>query len=509
MKSKFKYIGVLAAVFAFTSCGDQFLEVEPRGTALESNYYKNRDEAYNGLVAVYDVLGFTEGFVSKVGSLNSASDDHYAGGGGPTDMNSFQVWSNYTLDPAVGPQDALWKKGYSGAFRANVLLSKLPGVPMDEAEKIRFAAEAKLLRAYFYFDLVRLFRNIPLIVEPLPGSDIYNVEQVAPGVVYEQIMKDITEALPGLPNMVAGAERARLTAGAAHALLGKVYLYQERWGEAAAEFAEVNGTPGQLNSKYGYQLVADYGDLFKTSNEFNTESIFEISYTNASAGVWDCGDCTDGNLLSVMAGPRGFERTSAGEAAGIPAYVSGWSFFTVTQNLVDAMNGDPRYEHTVADLQAFEDAGYAKYTPGYMDTGYFLEKFAAKQGDKWEGAGNWELNYPHNIYEIRLADTYLMEAEALVRAGQNAARAQALLDAVRDRVGLESVPATFENIFNERRLELAGEGHRWFDLVRTGKAAQALSFKGFQAGKHEVLPIPLLELTNTKLQQNKEYGGSL
>lgn len=509
MKFNFKYIGMIAAVFAFTSCGEDFLEVEPKGTALESNYYRNRDEAFNGLVAVYDVLGFTAGFVSKVGSLNSASDDHYAGGGGPTDMNSFQVWSNYSLDPSVGPQDALWKKGYSGVFRANVLLDKLPEVPMDEAEKNRFAAEAKLLRAYFYFDLVRLFKNIPLIVEPLPGSDIYNVTQVAPGLVYDQIIADIEAAIPHLPNIVTGAERARLTAGTAHALLGKVYLYQERWADAAAELALVNGTPGALNATYGYELVDNYGDLFRTSSEFSSESIFEISYTNSSAGVWDCGDCTDGNLLAVMAGPRGFERTAAGATAGIPNYVSGWSFFTITPSLVTAMQGDPRYPHTIANMQEYEDAGLVNYTPGYMDTGYFLEKFAAKQADKWEGAGNWELNYPHNIYEIRLADTYLMEAEALVRGGGNASRAQALLDAVRARVGLTSIPATFDNIFNERRLELAGEGHRWFDLVRTGRAASALAFKGFQAGKHEVLPIPLLEMTNTQLQQNLEYGGTL
>lgn len=509
MNFKFKYIGVLAAVFAFTSCGDDFLNVEPKGTALEENYYRNRDEAYNGLVAVYDVLGFTQGFVSKVGSLNSASDDHFAGGGGPTDMNAFQVWSNYSLDPSVGPQDALWKRSYSGIFRANVLLSKLPDVDMDEGEKARFTAEAKVLRAYFHFDAVRLFKNVPLFTEPVAASDMFNVVQASPADVYKQIETDIKEAMDALPKMVSGPERARLTEGAAHALLGKVYLYQEKWADAASELAIVNGTPGVLNAEYGYKLVDDFGDLFKVSNEFNSESIFEISYTNASGGVWDCGDCTDGNLLAVMAGPRGFERTAAGEAAGIPNYVSGWSFFTITPSLIDAMEGDPRYPHTIADMQEWEDEGLVSYTPGFMDTGYFLEKFAAKQEDKSTGAGNWELNYPHNIYEIRLADTYLMEAEALVRGSGDAGRAQDLLDAVRARVGLTSVPATFENIFNERRLELAGEGHRWFDLVRTGKAAAALAFKGFQAGKHEVLPIPLLELANTKIQQNKEYGGTL
>src|SRR5690606_10876012 len=113
-----------------------------------------------------------------------------------------------------------------------------------------------------------------------------------------------------------------------------------------------------------------------------------------------------------------------------------------------------------------------------------------------------------NVYEIRLADSYLLEAEALVRGGGNTSRAQALLDAVRARVGLASVPVTIDTILEERRLELAGEGHRWFDLIRNGRAAEALASKGFIAGKHEILPIPLLELDNTLMEQNQEYGGT-
>ncbi len=511
MKTQFiKRITVGMAVLLMVSCTDEFLETSPRGSDLELNYYKNRTEAYNGLVAVYDVVGFmSNGLVSKVGSLNSAADDHYAGGGGPTDMNAFQVWSNYTISPEVGPQEGLWSKGYQGIFRANVLLAKLPDVPMSESEKTRFAAEAKALRAYFYFDLVRLFKNIVLTTAPISPAEMASITQVPPSEVYAQIEKDLLEAIPHLPNRLTEDEEARLTAGAANALLGKVYLNLERFDKASEYLAKVNGSdPGQENTVYGYRLLDNYGDLFLTSNKFNSESIFEISYTNVSVGDWGCAGCSDGNILGVMAGPRGFSII-AGNEGEIPQYVSGWSFFTITPSLAEAMDGDPRYPHTIADIGRWAEEGKVNYTPGYMDTGYFLEKFAAKQHDRWSGAGNPDLNYPHNIYEIRLADTYLMEAEALVRGGGNATRAQQLLDAVRARVGLASIPATFDNIFNERRLELAGEGHRWFDLVRTGRAADALAFKGFQAGKHEVLPIPLLELENTSLQQNKEYGGSL
>jgi hypothetical protein len=125
-----------------------------------------------------------------------------------------------------------------------------------------------------------------------------------------------------------------------------------------------------------------------------------------------------------------------------------------------------------------------------------------KQSDVSTGLGNIELNFRQNSYIIRLADTYLMEAEAL---GGTGARAQALLDAVRSRVGLPSIPVSLNAIANERHLELACEGHRWFDLVRTGKAATALASRGFKAGKNEVLPIPFKELENTKIKQNPNY----
>jgi len=205
-----------------------------------------------------------------------------------------------------------------------------------------------------------------------------------------------------------------------------------------------------------------------------------------------------------MVGPRNYNAVTP----DAPDYVSGWSFNVITPELEALMSGDPRYEHTIANLAQLEAEGKVTYEKGFMDTGFFLEKLAGRVADRHTGAGVPEGNFPQNMYEIRLADSYLMEAEALVRGGGNTTRAQALLDAVRARLGLGSVPATFDNIKLERRLELVGEGHRWFDLVRWGDAADALADRGFVAGKHEVLPIPLLELENTLIEQNKEYGGT-
>lgn len=496
-------LGTLS-LMGLQSCSDSFLELKPRGTDLEENYYRNRQEAYNGLVAIYDVVGFqSSGYTTKILSTSAASDDHFAGGGGSSDLPHIQAWSDYSLEPAVGPQEDLWRRGYMGIMRANVLLQKLPEVPMSEQEKARFAAEAKFLRAYFYFDLIRYFRNIPLITSPLEGDAIYEVIQASPEEVYTAMESDLTEAIPDLPIEVnATTEAGRASQGTARALLGKIYLQQEKFTQAATQLSEVNGEPGQT-SQYGYRLLDNFADLFRVENKFNSESIFEISFTNTSVGDWGCIDCTEGNILNIMIGPRGYAP-----GAGAPDYVAGWGFLPLTTELVDLLRGDPRFPATVIDMNELQANGSASYTPGYMDTGYFLEKYAGRESNRWTGAGSFELNFTQNIYDIRLADTYLLEAEALVRGSGNTTRAAALLNAVRARAGLGIVAATLENIKRERRLELAGEGHRWFDLIRWGDAAAALGNRGFVAGRHEVLPIPLLELDNTLLEQNKEYGGT-
>jgi hypothetical protein len=498
---------VTAGIFA-AACDKTFLEADPKGQFLEDKYYRNEQEAYNGLVAIYDVVGWqANGYVTKIGTMDAASDDHFAGGGGPNDVTQYQVISNYTLTPAVGPQADLWAKGFSGVFRANVLLQKMPKVPMDDNNKKRFTAEAKFLRAYFYFDLVRFFKAIPLLTEPVSPDKMYDVPQVTADVIYAQIEKDLKEAFTDLPaNLTLSTQAGRATKAAAQALLGKVYLWQKKYPQAITEFAAVNGTPGGTG-QYGNKLFTSFAGLFQLANEFNSESIFEISYTNTSAGGWGCVSCTEGNVLNIMTGPRGYNRKDP----AAPDYVSGWSFLPVTEDLFNAMKDDPRLNATIANLKQLEIDGKVTYEKGYMNTGYFLEKTAGRESFKWTGAGNMELNFPKNMYDMRLADIYLLEAEALVMTNGDLTRAAALLNAVRDRAygdNLHHVAATLQNIKLERRLELAGEGHRWLDLVRWGDAAAVLGPRGFKPGKHEYLPIPLLELENTKIEQLKEWGGT-
>lgn len=499
---KLKYtIHAFALLFLATSCSDEFLELEPKGTALESNYYKDETEAYSGLVAVYDVLGKQSGgFENMVCMMNAGSDDHYAGGGGATDGTGIQSFSDYSISPVTIPR-SFWNNFYQGIFRANTLLVKLPNVPMNDALKARFTAETKALRAYYYFELVRLFKNIPLITAPIPTNEIYNIVQAKPEEVYAQIEKDLKEAIPNLPTTITNpaTEAGRFSKGSVKALLGKVYLYEGKNALAATELAEVNGTPGGT-SPFGYKLLTNYSDLWIISNKFNSESIIEVSHTsksNATWNVWGSGS-DEGNSINVMVGPRDYEK----KTSAAPDYAAGWSFNPVTVDLYNALKTDPRFSSTIVDMKDLTAQGLVKYKPGYQDTGYFIKKFMPTTADVTTGGGDAVLNYKQNVYVMRLADTYLMEAEAL---GGTGARAQALLDAVRARVGLPSVPVSINAIMAERRLELACEGHRWFDLVRTGRAAAVLASRGFVAGKNEIWPIPLKELENTKLVQNPNY----
>lgn len=505
LKNKFLFIAI-SIIMTMVSCEKDFLEVEPKGTNLETSYYKNETEAFAGLVAVYDLMRKNSGgFENMITMMNAGSDDHYAGGGSETDGAGIQGFSNYTLSPTT-MESVLWSEHYQGIFRANYLLTKLPGIPMDANLIIRYTSECKALRANYYFNLVKMFKNIPLILVPLATSEYYSVKQALPADVYAQIEKDLTEAIPFLPLTVPATESGRFTQGAARALLGKVFIYDNKKTLGAIELAAVNGTPGGT-SQYGYKLLTNYSDLWTTDNKFNTESILEVVHTSVSSASWanhpysSYGDAAEGNVVNVMCGPRSYSKI----ASPAPDLPSGWSFNVFTQAFYDVVKTDPRFAATVLDLKALSAAGKATYSPGYQDTGYFLNKFIPRKVDESKGTGDLVLNYRQNSYVIRLADSYLLEAEAIVET--NPTRAQALLDAVRARVSLASTPVSLAAIKAERRLELAGEGQRFFDLVRWGDAATVLANRGFKPNKNEVFPIPYKELQNTLLVQNPGYNN--
>lgn len=509
-KKNLLYIAALALGTQLMGACKKELDVNSQGRIITSNYYKTPADAFNSLVAVYDRFGFqTGGLYDKASIFDVASDDQLAGGGSATDINDLQVMQLYTLSSQTGPESYLWNRSYGGIYRANVLLANINSCGLDAATKTRYIGELKAMRGAFYFDLVNFFKNVPLLTGVLSVDSLYNVVQAPPADVWAYAEKDLTDAIPSLPVTLGNihSEGGRLTQGSAKAILGKIYLYEKKWQQAAAMFADVNGTQSgtTFSSIYGYKLLPNFGDLWLSKNKFNSESVVEFVHTNTSNGGWGDAGASDGNLICITTGPRGYSQKSP----TAPDYFSGYSFLVFTKDFATLMHGDPRYTATVADLDSLKNANAATYTAGYNNTGFFLGKFIGRVSDK--AAATPELNFGQDEYEIRLADTYLMEAEALMNSGASVApgsRAYTLFNAVRARVGLAALPLTQDNLEKERRFELAGEGQRWPDLVRWGKAASVLAFKGFIAGRNEIFPIPLSELNNTLLQQSKEWGGT-
>lgn len=492
---------MLGFLFLLSSCTTKFLELDPRGTVLETNFYQNQEELFEALVATYDVLqwGGTNGWTMKLGLLNAASDDCFAGGSDASDQPNWVAWDGFNLDPFLGPQLGLWQKYYSGIYRANLLLEKLEEVEELTSDfKNRSMAEAKFLRAYFYFDLVRMFGRVPLITKVLSADEIYQQVQAEPAAIYAQIEQDLNDARNTfeLPETLPPDELGRITKGAAHALYGKVILYQNdegRMGEAANAFESVIGA-----GIYG--LEANFEDIFKLQNEFGIESVFEVNYSGNQRGGWgNFGNGTEGNYDVQFFGMRDYVG---------PTFANGWSFCPVTNKLVTLLENDPRFEHTIIDGNELKNQG-ASYTEGYQNTDYFIRKYAGLQEDRALD-GEPALNWSYNVREIRYADVLLMAAEAYARSG-NDGQAQTYLNQVRNRVGLPNVTASgsalLDAIYLERQKELATEGHRFYDLIRTGRAATELGDQGFVEGTHEYLPIPQseIDITEGNITQNNGY----
>jgi hypothetical protein len=344
-----------------------------------------------------------------------------------------------------------------------------------------------------------MFGDVPLFTDKRLGvEDTRTLTRSAKSLVYKQIETDLTNAIAVLP--VTQTDKGRATKYAAQALLGKVYLYQNKYTEAAAMLENVIGK---------YSLVSDFNSIFLLSGENGPESVFEIQYSNGS-GTYDWGHPTrnQGNFMVQQVGIRGIVG-----GGGMP-YASGWSTNLPTQNLANAYAvGDKRKAVTILDIEAYKTANpsynISYLVAPYRNTGLYDQKYQPRLG---ETAGQPELNYTNNFRTIRYADVLLMAAEANNKAAApNDVKAQGYLNQVRRRAfadnahDITSTGATlYDAILTERRLELAMEGERFFDLVRTGKATSVLGTLGFVAGKHEVFPIPQGEVNNG-LSQNPGY----
>lgn len=489
----FKQLTILSVLaFLAPSC-TSYVDYNPKENyeITSDVYFQSADDYEAAVVGVYDPLQWTYLNV-LIGDI--ASDNSLSGGESATDVVGLQNIDNMTQRPNNDNLTSIWKWLYEGVNRANYLEENKDKLDFDNKEELY--GEVYFLRAYYYFQLVKFFGDVPLFTTSrLSATDSGTLKRSPESDVYAQIETDLLNAINVLPT--TQAQKGRVTKYAAEALLGKVYLFEAGADDSSPYLVKA---ANMLENVIGvYSLVPDYGSQFLKSGENGLESVFEIQYTNTSEW-YDWGyvpQGTEGNFGVIHNGPRAYSG---------PIYASGWSFNVPTQDLYNSFeDGDTRRDASILDIVAFAAANpEVSYAEGYKHTGYFNNKYIPRAG---ESGAQTELNYLNNYRAIRYADVLLMAAEANVRSSSpNVAKAQTYLDEVRDRAFGDTahrVTATKQAIWDERNFELSMEGQRFFDLVRTGQAADKIN--GFVTGKNEVFPIPQQEVDISGLTQNKGY----
>jgi len=486
-----KTLKITSILFVFvitivTSCSDDFVDVESPDPNSE-DFFNSEGDYQDALIGAYDLL--QSSYINvMLGEI--ASNNTLAGGESANDVVGIQEIDDMIHTPVNAQLRDIWSWMYGGANRANYIMEFQDKT--DFPNKNVVLAQARFLRAYYYFELVKWFGDVPFAVDKrIQFGDQFELDRTPKAEIYAQLESDLIFASENLPVSWEEAETGRATKGAAQALLGKIYLYQEKFSDAAGAFEQVIAGP--------YTLTTDYNTIFEQDGENNMESIFEVQYTDKEGAGFGCLQCSEGNVAVGFNGIRNYSG---------PTFDSGFSFNVPTQEAADQYEADDlRKDVAILDIVAWSAETGATYAEGYEHTGFYNRKYIARQGDLNTGDAN--LTNPNNYRAIRLADVLLMAAEAYNRGGLDDSKALLYLNRVRVRAGLgvstETGTSLTSAIYQERRLELLGEGHQFFDLVRTGRAAQEI--QGFTSGKHELFPIPSIEieLAGDRWAQNPGY----
>ena len=475
--------------------GCDFLNRSPYDSVDTSQGFQTLADAEAAINAAYQPLQWAKLYNMRIWTLDIIAGNSEVGAGGGTDGEETVDLANFIADADNFAALDLWRGPSPGILRCNFVLQKVPAMNIDETIKNRILGEAHFLRAHYYFLLVRLFGGVPLQTEPADSNSDLLLPRASAEEVYELIVEDLDQAITLLPKRSAYTLEhiGRATKEAAMAELARVYLthYQDY------EHYQLVVDLCEEIRKMGYQLEADYADLWNPSKQNGVESIFEVQYYGkTNYDFWS--NENQASWLSTFTGPR-----NSGMAAGC----YGWN--QPTAEFVSQYEiGDVRKEKTVfyTGCPTFDGMTYSS---AYSTTGYNVRKFLLTKAQ----SPDYNTSNQHWVV-TRYADVLLMKAEALNEMGQTTL-AEAPLYEVRCRAGLTnrstieglSQMQMREKIIHERRMELAFEGHRWFDMIRY-KDNYALNFlhsigKTAATSKHLLLPIPTQEReANPKLTQN-------
>lgn len=514
MKNIFSKISLLLLLaFTLGSCSEDFLKVDPIGNMSSENYLQTEDEVRTALVGVYDLIQFNYshgGWASVYFMKNLPADDCNAAGGGAADQPEYQFLDDFVISSDNSKIQSIWTNFYKIINSCNTIVNYVGNNTEATAGMKQMAAEAQALRAYTYFELVVMFGGVPLFTENPISQEDYHKPRAAVADVYATIEADLNAAIAVLPNKseLSAGDKFRFSKGAAQAILGKVFVYQQKYAQAATVLA-------QVISSGEYDLEPNFADVWAATNEFGVESLFEVSYVSTEAYDWGnfpWGGGNESNIEAQLEGPRDAVFNLANCTLDVR---NGWGFNLPTQKIGDLFVSEGetvRYQGTLVSQADLEAAGGVIVDPnGHDYEGYMRLKYVTKNSETNLGAVG-ELNYTINWRLIRYADVLLLAAEAYNKSGNDAA-AQAELQKVRNRAGFTTTvsatgDALFEMIVKERQLELAFEGSRYWDLIRWGKATSELAGTGFVAGKHELFPIPLNEvIANNAIDETDQNPG--
>ena len=480
-------LAMLFVLFIVAGCNKKYLDVPPQGQQPGEQFWQSEADATKAVNAMYANLHEWKQVAFAPIAIESMGSDDAEKGSSASDATFMNNFDNFSASSTEGQVLDYWTGEYQEINFCNQVLDNVPGITMDESLKGRYLAEAKFIRAYAYFRLVKAFGDVPLRLHlPVDASE-YNIPRTPKADVYAAIEQDLTDAALVLPSTYSAADQGHATKGAAMALHAKVAMYQGHW-------QDVFDLTNQVMSSGVYSLFPNYEQLFRVANENCSESVFEIQCKYIP------GNCDASNSqYSQVQGVRGSQG-------------GGWGFNVPTQDLADAYEaGDPRKDATIIFRGETTPEGDAIPVSGdnpmYNQKSYvpFSTYVECNEGSE------------QNVRVLRYAEVLLMNAEAANELG-NSAQALSSLNAVRARARggnnavLPDVTTTDKvalrtAIWHERRVEMGMEFDRFFDLVREGQAPAVLGPKGFVAGKNEVWPIPQneIDLSAGTLVQNPGY----
>ncbi|GGH18666.1 MULTISPECIES: RagB/SusD family nutrient uptake outer membrane protein [Pedobacter] len=474
-----------STVLFTASCKKDFLNVPPQAQQPSVTFWKTPEDALKGVNAIYANLRSWNNIAFNAIAIESTGSDEADKGSTPTDATFFNLYDQFTVTSTHGSLQDFWTGQYQNINLCNQVLDNIPNISMDESLKNRYLAEAKFVRAYSYFRLVRAYGNVVLRLHVPKDNSEYNLPQSDKATVYAQIEKDLTEAAAVLPQSYGAADLGRATKGAAIGLHAKVAMYQGKWADVLALTNQV--------MTMGYDLFPDFEKGFRTENENNIESLFEVQ-------------------AELVPGNPDASNSQYSQVQGV-AGIMGWGFNTPSEVLANAFEaGDPRRDATI--LFKGETTPQGDLIPTTVPNDRYNQKsyvpFAMRVSGFNEGA-------QQNFRVLRFADILLMNAEA---ANEQNIPSQALtsLNRVRKRARggnnniLPDVTTTDKTalrnaIWKERQVELAMENDRYFDVIRQGRGSAVFGVKGWKANKNEVWPIPQneIELSGNLLKQNPGY----